>query len=74
VTIVGSALTNVPVKLQQRYSETQPKPFQLGWIDVPSSEDDAATPNLPTRKVEQTYAVQPGGTFDFEFVAAVAPG
>jgi hypothetical protein len=25
-------------------------------------------PNLPTRKVEHTYAVQPGGAFDFEFV------
>jgi hypothetical protein len=68
VTIAGSALTNVTVNLQQRYSETQPKPFQLGWIHVPSSEDDAATPNLPTRKVEHTYAVQPGGAFDFEFV------
>jgi hypothetical protein len=68
VTIAASALTNVTVKLQQRYSETQPKPFQLGWVDVPSSEDDAATPNLPTRKVEHTYAVQSGGAFDFEFV------
>jgi hypothetical protein len=50
------------VKVQQCYSQREPQPVQLGWVDTVS--EDAAG----TSSVEHAFTVAAGGTFDFALV------
>jgi hypothetical protein len=67
VTVAGSTLTTIAVKLQERYNDGV---VQGGFGDLPSSLDDAqgtAQPKAPTFEIAHTYTVTAGGVFWFKF-------
>jgi hypothetical protein len=59
VTAVGSPLTSITVKVQQRYLQREPQPVQLGWADTATPDAAGAT------AVEHAFRVAAGGAFDF---------
>lgn len=67
VTAVGSNLTTITVKLQQRYNDGT---NTLGFMDLPSNLNDvqgAAQPKGQTLEIEHAYTVAANQTNDFGF-------
>jgi hypothetical protein len=62
VTAAASPPTTITVKVQQRYSQREPQPVQLGWVDTASQDAAGAS------SVEHALPVTAGAAFDFALV------
>lgn len=69
VTVAGSLLTTINVKLKARYVSADGAAV-LGYRDIPSNLDDAqgaAQPKGPTLETEHAFTVSANAAFDFGF-------